>query len=199
MKPRTAIAVVCLSVGLAAQSQHFEVAAIRPSTAAPGAGTSFETFDGGRIRIGNEPLKLLIRLAYQVQNSQIAGGPAWVETDPYDIDAKTGLPGKPAPGDLGPLMRNLLEDRCHLKVHRETRELSVFALVVACGGSRLTQSAEDAVSGMKTTNSRATQQATATATTMPLLASYVGNRLGRIVVDKTGLAGRYDFKLEWAP
>jgi uncharacterized protein (TIGR03435 family) len=48
--------------------------------------------EGGRLRIVNEPVKLLIRTAFQIQNAQIAGGPAWLATDRYDIEAKTGRP-----------------------------------------------------------------------------------------------------------
>jgi hypothetical protein len=71
-----------LSNGAYAQPlQRFEVASIRPSQAAPGAGTSVNLFEGGRIRILNEPIKLLVRQAFRVQDSQIVGGPAWLDTD----------------------------------------------------------------------------------------------------------------------
>jgi len=195
---KAGLAAILLSCA-AAQSLQFEVAAIRPSTAAPGWGTSFETFEGGRVRITNEPVKLLIRVAFQLQNSQIVGGPAWLDSEPYDIEAKAGLREKPGPEQLSPMMRNLLEDRFHLKFHREKREMNAFALVVASGGSKLQPAAENEVNGMKTSTARDTSQLMATATSMRLLASYVGNRLGRIVVDQTGLSGVYDFKVEWAP
>src|ERR1700739_4404776 len=68
---------------------HFEVVSIRPSAAAANAGTNVELFEGGRIRIVNEPAKLLLRMAFQLQDAQIAGGPSWLDTDRYDIEAKT--------------------------------------------------------------------------------------------------------------
>jgi uncharacterized protein (TIGR03435 family) len=115
---------------MAQAPREFEVAAIHPSAVPPGAGTSVEVFEGGRIRIINEPIKLLVRQAFQIQNAQISGGPEWLDSDRYDIEAKTGRPEKPRPGDLAPLLQALLAERFHLKFHRETREMSVAALVV---------------------------------------------------------------------
>jgi uncharacterized protein (TIGR03435 family) len=189
-----------LSTGGAGQPlQKFEVAVVRPSLAAPGTGTSFNLFEGGRLRITNEPVKLLIRLAFQLQDSQIAGGPNWLETDRYDIEAKTGRPEKTAPDQLRPLMQNLLAERFHLKFHREMRQLTVYALVIQRGGPRLKVKAEGEGSAMNTSGGPKSSQLNGTGVTMELFASYVGNRLGRIVVDKTGLSGSYDFTLEWSP
>lgn len=179
--------------------QHFEVAVIRPSLAAPGAGTSFNVFEGGRLRIANEPVKLLIRVAFQIQNAQIAGGPNWLDSDRYDIEATTGSPEKIKPNQMSPLIESLLADRFHLKYHREMRELAVLALVVARNGPKLKAQAEGEASAMNTKGGPGTSQLTGTAVSMDLLAGYVGNRLGRIVLDKTGLSGGYDFTLEWTP
>ena len=187
-----------VAAGLMAQTARFEVAVIRPSGAAPDSGTSFNTFEGGRIKIINEPVRLLVRVAFGLQNSQIAGGPAWLDTDRYDLEAKTGRPEKPRPGEISPMMQDLLRDRFHLQVHREPRETSVYALVAAKGGTRLTPSADGEVSGMKTGSSNGGTTSVATATSLDLLATYVGNRLGRIVVNETGLKGAYDFTLTWA-
>lgn len=188
-----------LSSVRAQDSQHFEVAVIHPSSAAATAGTSFNVFEGGRIRIINEPAKLLIRAAYQLQNAQIAGGPEWLDSARFDIEAKTGSPEKPRPGQLSPLLRNLLTERFNLKFHREKRELSVYALVVAKGEPKLKPGADGEVPAMNTSGGKGTSQVVATATSMELLAGYLGNRLSRIVVDKTGLTGGYDFRLTWAP
>jgi uncharacterized protein (TIGR03435 family) len=188
-----------LSKGGASQPlPHFEVAVIRPTLSATSTGTSFEVMDGGRLRIINEPVKLLIRAAFQIQNAQIAGGPNWLETDRYDIEAKTGGAEKPKPDQLSPLLQSLLAERFGLKYHRETRELTVYALVVAKGGPKLKTKAEGENSSMNTHNGTGTLQLSGTAVSMEMLASYVGNRLGRIVVDKTQLNGSYDFILDWA-
>jgi uncharacterized protein (TIGR03435 family) len=187
-----------LSKEICAQpQQRFEVASIRPTQAAPGAGTSVELFPGGRIRIVNEPIKLLVRQAFRMQDPQIVGGPAWLETDRYDIEAKTGSAEKISADELGPLVQNLLIERFSLKFHRETRELRVLALVVAKGGPKLKPKAEGEATGTNTSGGRTESHLVATAVSMELLAGYVGNRLNRIVVDKTGLSDSYDFKLDW--
>jgi len=182
--------------------QTFEVAVIRPNMEGASAGTSFNVFEGGRLRIANEPAKLLIRAAFQIQNAQIAGGPAWLDTDRYDIEAKTGRPEKIGPDQMGPLLQNLLRDRFSLQFHREMRELTVYALVVEKNrknGGKLKAKAEGEETAMNTHGGPGKSQLAGTGVTMGALAGYVGNRLGRIVVDKTGLSESYDFTLEWAP
>lgn len=178
-------------------AQQFEVVSIKPSAAVPNAGTSVELQDGGRLRIVNEPVKLLIRMAFQLQNAQIAGVPDWAESDRWDVDARTGKPEKIAQSEVGPLLQSLLTDRFRMKIHFETRELPVYALVVKSAG-KLTPSGDADVAGMNTNNKGGVSQAKATATSMELLAGYVGNRLGEIVVDQTGLQGRYNFTLQWS-
>ena len=187
------------SEALGQPPQRFEVAVIRLSRSADLNGTSFELFEGGRIRITNEPVKLLIRAAFHLQNSEIAGGPVWLDSDRYDIEAKTGRPEKPNPEQLSPMIQNLLADRFSLKFHREKRELPVYALVAAKGGARLKANLDGGVGATKTSVGPGKSRLDGTAVSMELLAGYIGNRLGQIVVDKTGLSGGYDFTLEWAP
>jgi uncharacterized protein (TIGR03435 family) len=179
--------------------RQFEVASIRPSAAAPGAGTNVGVFEGGRVRIVNEPVKLLLRMAFQLQDAQIAGGPGWLDTDRYDIEAKTGAAEKITRELMGPLMQDLLAERFHLQFHREIRELTVGALAAAAGGPKLKAKVGGEGSGMNTSGGSKRSQLIATGTSMALLAGYLGNRLGRIVVDRTGLTESYDFRLEWAP
>ena len=187
---------VVAAVGLMAQTPpQFEVAVVRPTAAGASAGTSFEVFEGGRIRISNEPVKLLVRVAFRLQDSQIAGGPAWIESDRYDVEAKTGRPEKPGPDEIGPMMRSLLRERFHFQFHSEQREGTTYSLVVANGGPKLATSQDGEAGGMNTRNSKGITTSVATATSMELLATYIGNRLGRIVTNETGLTGKYDFSL----
>jgi len=192
------IAALLASVLHAQPSLHFEVASIRPSTADPKDGSSVRLFEGGRIRIVNEPVKLLVRIAFRLQNVQIAGGPEWIATDGYDIDAKTGRAEKPQPDELTPMMRSLLDERFQLKFHQETRLISSYALSVAKGGPKLKLTGGDESSSTNTLPD-GTSHMVAANTSMAMLANYIGNRLGAMVVDKTGLTGVYDFKLDWAP
>jgi uncharacterized protein (TIGR03435 family) len=178
---------------------RFEVASIRPTTAVPNAGTSVDLLPGGRLHIVNEPAKLLIRLAFQLQDSQIAGAPAWLDADRFDIEAKAGFPEKPTPEQLSPMLQDLLADRFHLEFHREAREISVYTLVLAKGGHKLQPAADGESSGMNTETHRGTSHFAATASTLDVLAKWIGNRVGRIVLDQTGLEGAFDFSLTWSP
>ena len=81
------------------------------------------------------PLRVLMEAAYHVQPFQIVGGPEWTRSDQYEIDAKaTGNPGH---AQLMLMLRSLLEDRFQLRIHRESREMPVYALVPARGGLKL--------------------------------------------------------------
>ena len=86
-------------------------------------------------------MKLLIRVAFQMQNYQIAGGPESIGTDRYDIDATTGGPAQIKPDEMSARMLNLLQERFRLKCHREPREITAYALTVAKGVPKLKQSA----------------------------------------------------------
>lgn len=185
---------------IALSAQQFEVAVIRPDLSGANAGTSFRVPDGGRLMITNEPVKLLIRAAFGIQNAQISGGPAWIETDRYDIEAKTGDSKKIDEEQLKPLLQNLLADRFRLKFHHETREITVYALTVdSKSTSKLKVKTEGEPNATNTHTLPGKSQVVATGASMALFAGYVGNQMGRIVVDKTGLKESYDFTLEWAP
>ena len=182
---------------MAQAPREFEVAVISPERSGAWCRDQREVFEGGRIRIINEPIKLLVRQAFQVQNTQISGGPEWLDSDRYDIEAKTGRPEKPRPGDLAPLLQALLAERFHLKFHREKREMSVAALVV--NPRPKLKASEGEANAISTRVGAGKSQAVATGVTMATLAAYVSNRLGRVVIDKTGLSGAYDFELDWSP
>ena len=152
----------------------------------------------------NHALKTLIAAAYDVSPQAISGGPSWVESERYEILAK-------APGDVRPnlkeqmtMLRALLADRFKLTFHREQKEMSVYALTVAKGGSKVKVS---------TVTPDATPEGPPTlafvvSSVLRLPARYASmdefasllqrSALERPVVDQTGLTGRYDFDLEFA-
>ena len=90
---------------------------------------------GGSLVTENAPLRLLIQNAYSVQEYQISGGPGWIQSEGYNIDAKGD--GKANRAQTFLMLRSLLEDRFQLKVHRETKELPVYALTVGKNGPKL--------------------------------------------------------------
>ncbi len=126
----------------------FEVASIKPCTDSPGGGRSGGRggagggLSPGRLDLSCQPVKNLILTAYvRFPNGRfiggrapaIEGGPSWIDSDRYTIDAKAE--GAESQATMrGPMLQALLEDRFHLKIHRETREIPVYALTVAKGG-----------------------------------------------------------------
>jgi uncharacterized protein (TIGR03435 family) len=170
-----------------------------------------ETPDG--FTAGGLPLRLLIREAFNLPEDRLLNEPEWTKTARYDMEAKVAPEDAPRLKALTQAERNamllpVLEDRCGLKFHRETRELEVYALVAAKGGPKLHSSEaphaelnqpgqfEGSVGislsdrGIKLTAHRATMES---------LARTISSQVGSTVIDKTGLTGDYDYTLEYAP
>src|SRR5262245_19776869 len=117
-------------------SPAFEVASVKPNKSGNGV-ESIANQPGGRIALTNVPLRAIITLAFQLQDFQIADGPAWIATDRFDIIAKApaGTPIGPlapvgAPTPMHLMMRALLADRFGLKSHMDTREMPIYSLVM---------------------------------------------------------------------
>lgn len=188
----------------------FEVASIKPSDPA-GQGSALLVTPGGGLNGRNLALKTLIQRAYGLLDFQVSGGPAWIHSEHYDIQAKAlrNTRDESVPNDLIKLtpdqgkifqdqflerLRTLLADRFQLKFHRETKELPVYALAVAKGGPKIRETTGDK-SGLQLRRNQLDAKG------MPIanLTRILSQRLGRPVMDETGLAGTYDFTLEWAP
>lgn len=180
-------------------AQRFEVVSIRQDNAGPGPGTSANISEGGLVQATNATIRWVIRVAFHLEDRQVLGGPGWLDNDRYDIEAKTGRPERPTPDEVQPMMQNLLAERFHLKYHRETRDMQVYALVSeGKPAAGLKKSEDDAPTSMDTNGAAGSpQRLTAKGTTMAQLSNYVGNRLGRFIVDQTGLPAAYDFTLNW--
>jgi uncharacterized protein (TIGR03435 family) len=118
-----------------AERPRFEVASIKLH---PGVGNlvHIQPLPGGRLVVENYSLRLLIQTAYGGDPSQILGGPDWIGSDRYDIQAKAeeSVSGKQM---TGPMLQALLEDRFKLRVHRETRQLPVYELTLARSGVKM--------------------------------------------------------------
>ncbi len=176
---------------LLAQTE-FDAASIKPSQSA-GEGASFGRTPG-MLQVHNAALQDLIREAYGVGDAQILGQNR-LKPDRYDIVAR--VPSGRSQSDRPAMLQALLAERFKLVVHRGTRELSVYALVVAKGGPKF-QSVEPANGGVKTQNGLLV----ATAIPISRLVSVLAGprfQLGHPVVDRTGLSGIYTFTLEWKP
>jgi uncharacterized protein (TIGR03435 family) len=190
----TGIAGLLLSNGARAQSPAFEVASIRRNLNG-GVNTQIN-ISGGRLTVTNGSLKTLIRNAYDILGFQLAGEPRWLDTDMYDIVATTGNREIP-PDQLKPLLQNLLADRFELKVHWETRETSIYALTLDKNGPKFKESSGTQEPGINTSKRSGRGRMQGTREPISILTSNLGNQLGAIVLDKTGLPGVYDWTLEW--
>ncbi|MGA3187847.1 MAG: TIGR03435 family protein [Bryobacteraceae bacterium] len=186
--------VLAMAAGsLVLQGQEFEVASIKPSD--PAARGTRVQLERGRFTGSNLTVKFLIQFSYEVREFQIQGGPGWIGTQGYDITAKGG--GDATEEDVPPMMQALLKERFKLVLHRATKELPIYALVAAKGGPKMKASASSGEKGVSMRTRRGlieVQQIT-----MAELATQLARILGRSVVDRTELAGEYDFKLEWTP
>jgi uncharacterized protein (TIGR03435 family) len=186
-----------------APSPTFEVATIKPVDPDAKAGRYITMQGNNRFVEKAYTLKLLIAAAYDLNPRTISGGPSWIESDHYDIVAVT-------PGELRPtrdqqmlMLRSLLTDRFQLTFHREPKEFSIYELQVAKNGSKLKESTAHSAEPPSVGPGVVYPQRIvlpARNATMGEFASLLQRAiLDRPVVDKTGLAERYDFDLEWAP
>ena len=126
------LSVLLLAAGIAQEAPRpaFQVASVKRTTANP-THQMFRPQPGGRVIAENAPLQLLIQNAYGVQAYQVVGGPAWLTTDGYDIEAKPE--GEVGNAEMRLMLQSLLADRFQLAVHRETRERPVYVLAAAKG------------------------------------------------------------------
>jgi uncharacterized protein (TIGR03435 family) len=184
--------------GLCAQT--FEVASVKPSNPSQSAVDLVQS-PGGRLRITNLTLGEMIREAYEMKFFELSGGPGWVNTDRFNIEAKAA--GEPSRREMRAMLRSLLEERFRLKVRRETREGNVYELVVAKGGPKLKESTADSsylrlyrhtppeLPGVLYTIA-------AQKVSMARLAEDLTGTVQRRVIDRTNITGEYDLKIAYA-
>jgi uncharacterized protein (TIGR03435 family) len=200
----TRVASLLAIAGFAIGQAKIEVATVKLNTSGEPRGMRT---DPGRFIVTNTPLRILIRNAYRVPLYTITGGPGWMDSVRYDIEAK--VEGEFNGEAALPLLQALLEDRFQLKVHRETKEGPVYFLTVAKGGAKLPVSNCVArppgekicgtVSSSKTEmNLLGVKIDDPNSTTVPGFTFYLSSVLERVVIDKTGLTERYDIHLDYA-
>jgi len=180
----------------------FEVASIKPAAPCCAPGQWRESKAGeDRIDFRYVTLKYCMAFAYGLKEYQVSG-PAWIGEVRYDIVAKG--PEGTRRAQLAEMMQALLRDRLKLVAHHEPKEFSVYALVVGKGGPKLKESSkedaalEHAAFGMSM-SATGVGRMEAKHADMTSLANTLPRLVGRPVVDLTGLAGRYDFELEFSP
>jgi uncharacterized protein (TIGR03435 family) len=175
----------------------WEVATVKPTD--PNDTVSHINIQGRHAMIEGESVEAMLRFAYGVQRSQIVGAPEWMRSERWDVTGVPDTPGKPNLPQFQSMMRKLLAERFSLAVHREQREMPVFALTVARGGPKLQKSAGDPNAGPGSGGSTVNgiEDHHYTNTSMTALALMLMIYTDRPIVDQTGLQGRYDFLLRW--
>ena len=183
-------------LGALAGAQSFEVASIRLSqpVSADRQISGFQTPGGGRLSTIATSLRMLITFAYDVKDFQLSGGPGWANSEMYDIVAKAD--GNATRPQLRLMLQALLKDRFKLVIRHETKDAPIYELVVAKGGSKMQ---EDTASPRSRLGMMGPGKVIAQKISLAMFAESLGTVAGRPVVDKTGLASTYTFKLDWTP
>jgi uncharacterized protein (TIGR03435 family) len=193
-----------------APAPAFDVASIHLAAPSPdGHNHIWNDVHQSQFRTGNLSLRDLIQFAYALPKSQILGGPDWLDSTMFDIDARSdpavdaqlhALSSDDAAQQKRLMVQALLADRFALIAHNETRQLPVFALVLAKGGAKFSPSDVNGTSiGTSTGTAGSRIHVQGSDDTLGLLARELAQQLGRVVLNQTGLTGRYDLTLRWTP
>lgn len=184
----------------------FEAASLRPANPPIGLIGLF-TYPGGRIRVRQYTLEMLIEDAFNIRSFQIQGGPAWMSENRYDIDAvppassissKSNPPYAKAPpnDEQREMLQSLLADRFQLKTHRETRQGPIYLLLRT--SRKLNLQAPKDTNGFPWAGIL-NEGLAGENISMPVFATRLSGYLRRPVIDQTGLKGSFDFKCDYPP
>jgi len=178
-------------------SSVLEVAAIKP-VKNPDRNNMHDHTEGRRLTARNVTVRDLVMIGYELDPGQIAGGPAWIATDEYDIDAEAveGVQLNDERQEKA-LIQELLADRFRLTFHHEQRTLAVYLLVVAKNGPKLKSANPGEVENSACEHLGACTFRKRTLSGFSRFMQFVV--LDRPVVDNTGIAGEFDFSLNWTP
>jgi uncharacterized protein (TIGR03435 family) len=190
MKLLCAPLLLCLA--LSAQTPSFEVASIKPNRTADGSSSTRRGL--GQVTMENVSLKKMTLMAYGIPDDReyALSGPDWLTSERFNVLAK--YPADTPDAQVRAMLQNMLADRFKLALHKETRQLPTYALVLAKGGSKL----KLAEGGDSRTNGRP-GRLEATKTTVQKLADLLARMMGCPVLNETGLTGAFNFTLEWTP
>jgi len=181
--------------------EAFEVATVKPVDADVHRGRMFRMDGPHRWVATDYTLKNLIALAYELSPRTISGGPAWIESQHFNIEAVVPGETRPTRQEQMKMLRALLVERFALKFHRQQKEFSIYELTVAKGGSKLKPAAnpDEPVQLVGVVYPGKIEVPAKSVTMDDFVAMLQRATLDRPTVNKTGLAGKFDFTLDWAP
>jgi uncharacterized protein (TIGR03435 family) len=194
-----AAAITALAQTATPPALKFEVASLKPAQPDPtGRGIIRPAPGGQRYVATNVPLRLLLTVAYSVKGDQITGGPDWVDTARFDMNAAAARPSNS--DELHLMLQNLLAERFHLRFHKETKQLPIYALSVDKDGPKLhAHQAQNAGEPWIDQSIERILQVTmhAKVVTMDYFAFRLSQVLDRPVINQTKLPGSFDFDLAY--
>jgi uncharacterized protein (TIGR03435 family) len=209
---KTLLACVCLALSIGSSAAQegppapmaadavptFEVATIKPSKPEQ---TRSVVVMGNQLHTTGTSLVDLMMFAYSIHSLQILDGPPWIRSDKYDLVMQPDLPGRPSSAQMRSILQKLLADRFQLTTHHASKELDVYAIVVAKHGPHLTPTTADAIAVNTATIGFDDGAMTFRNATLPEFASLLQRyvQLEWPVVDHTHIPGKYDYKLSWTP
>jgi uncharacterized protein (TIGR03435 family) len=186
------IVVISLISLRGADTLSFDVASIRPHAPDDNRfGVKMPT--NGRFSATGSAAKLVLMLAYDVQETQIIGGPSWLATEKWDIEARSEEGVAHSVEETRRMLQNMLEERFALRIHRETEQRPVYVLTVAKSGPKFKAREQDGPSNVQITGKSISLERGKLARMTQILST----ALGRPVIDQTGLGGLYDLSLQW--
>jgi uncharacterized protein (TIGR03435 family) len=179
------------------QPLAFEVASIKPHRLGGLDVGGMRPLPGGQTYVaGGIPVRVMIKGMYGITDSQIVGGPNWIDTELWDVVAKAARPS--TRDQLHEMFQTLLADRFKMQFHHETREMRAYVLTVDKDGAKLTlNDAQDPFDFPLKSDGAGKQ--IGTRVSMPYLCWVLSTYLNTPVVDMTGLTRFYDFTLQWTP
>ena len=205
------MAVLAQAADAPADIPKFDVASIKPNKS--GEMRIMMRFTPDGVSMTGVTTQMMLKQAFNVEDDRVIGVPAWARSDRFDIEAKVAPEDAPKLDKLKgeqrmEMLQPLLEDRFNLKFHHETRELPVYTLVVAKGGPKLKPGATEGSTGDGAQpQSKCCQgqmmmgigSLQAKDTSIDMLVHALSGQVGRTIIDKTGLTGKYDFSLHFTP
>jgi uncharacterized protein (TIGR03435 family) len=185
-----------------AEKLAFEAASVKQNTSGQ-RGYALPPPIGDRFIATNVSLKMLVSYAYHLQDIQLVGATGWMNSELFDIEAKSPMT---VPEDKVRLMvQSLLAERFALKVHTKNRQVSAYTLRVSKRGLRMRSSAETCEGpgtiDMPCGSLRLYKRSQLFGKNVPLseLVEILSTLTGRAVIDKTSLQGTFDINLQWTP
>jgi uncharacterized protein (TIGR03435 family) len=188
---KTVLLLAIIVFSACANAQSFDAASIRPNQSE--GGMSSIRASAGLLTIENASLKKILMTAYAIPEDQDYrfAGPEWLATEHFDIQAR--FPANTTMPEVQQMMQALLADRFKLTLHRETRQLATYALIVGKNGPKI-----HAVDAGQPSSSSRPGRLQATKIPLKKLGDLLSQSLGQPVIDATGLTGVFDIDLQWS-